>query len=154
MNLTLQPITADNREEALTLKTAPGQENYVESVEQCLKEADNLSNWRPVAIYDGSLLVGFAMYGFFPQYFPFGRVWMDRLLIDQRYQHKGYGKEAMRLLIERLRAEYHCRRIYLSIIPGNTAAASLYQGFGFRFNGRKDIHGEKIMVLTFPRRPA
>lgn len=129
MNLSLQPITAANRKEALTLKTAPGQETYVESVEQCLKEADASSCWRPVAIYDDGLLIGFAMYGFFPQYLPFGRVWMDRLLID------------------RLQTEYLCRRIYLSIIPGNTAAASLYTHYGFRFNGEKDIHGEQVMVL-------
>ena len=82
MNLSLQPITAANRKEALTLKTALGQETYVESVEQCLKEADASSCWRPVAIYDDGLLIGFAMYGFFPEYLPSGRVWMDRLLID------------------------------------------------------------------------
>ena len=58
MNLSLQPITAANRKEALTLKTAPGQETYVESVEQCLKEADASSCWRPVAIYDDGLLIG------------------------------------------------------------------------------------------------
>ena len=147
MNLSLQPITAANRKEALTLKTAPGQETYVESVEQCLKEANASSCWRPVAIYDDGLLIGFAMYGFFPEYLPSGRVWMDRLLIDQRYQHKGYGKEAMRLLIDHLQTEYHCRHIYLSIIPGNTTAASLYTHYGFRFNGEKDIHGEHVMVL-------
>ncbi len=58
-------------------------------------------------------------------------VW--RLVIDKRYQGKGYGKEAMRPALEYIRtwprgkAEY-CR---LSYEPENEVAGKLYSSFGF-----------------------
>ncbi len=147
MNLNIKPITDENRDQALALRVAAGQEGFVESVSQCLEEAARKKCWRPVGIYDGETMVGFAMYGyFFWEYFPIGRVWMDRLLIDRHCQGRGYGKAAMAALIEQLVQEYRCRKIYLSIIDGNDAAVHLYESFGFRFNGKKDIHGERIMI--------
>lgn len=147
MRLHLEPITAQNRADVLALHVAPGQEGYVETVAQCLAEADSGRSWRPVAIYDGPTLVGFAMYGFFWQYLPLGRLWLDRLLIDQRFQGQGYGKAAFAALLDRLHAEYpHRRKIYLSVIKTNLPAISLYQKFGFRFTGELDTHGEKVMV--------
>lgn len=147
MNLIIKAIGRDNRENALKLKVAEGQEGFIEDVAECLSEADRGESWRPVGIYDGDTLVGFAMYGFFKEYKPAGRVWMDRLLIDAGYQGKGYGTEAMKLLISRLSKEYGCSEIYLSVVEGNETAARLYERFGFKYTGEKDTHGEDVMVL-------
>lgn len=153
MQLHLEPVGPANREAVLALRTAPGQEGYVETVAQCLEEADHTRCWRPVAIYDGATLVGFAMYGFFWQYFPFGRLWLDRLLIDAHCQGQGYGKAAFTALLDRLAHEYPRRRkIYLSVIEANAPAISLYQKFGFHFTGELDTHGEKVMVRKRPTR--
>ena len=93
------------------------------------------------------------MYGKFPlESFPFGRVWLDRLLIAGEHQGRGYGKAALAGLIQRLREEYRCKKIYLSIVEGHWAAAELYQKFGFRFTGKRDPHGEQIMVYLCPRK--
>lgn len=147
MKLHLEPVTAVNRAAVLALAPAPGQEGFLESTADCLAEADSYFRWRPVGIYDEKVLVGFAMYGFFPQYFPFGRVWLDRLLIDRRYQGQGYGRAAMSLLLERLKEEYpHRRKTYLSVVEGNLAAEMLYRSFGFSYTGERDIHGERVMV--------
>ena len=152
MPLHLEPVTPADRQAVLALHTAPGQEGFVETVAQCLEEADHTRCWRPVAIYDGSTLIGFAMYGFFWQYFPCGRLWLDRLLIDARYQGQGYGKAALTLLLDRLAHEYPRRRkMYLSVVKANLPAICLYQKFGFHFTGELDTHGEKVMVR---RRPA
>ena len=48
-----------------------------------------------MGIYDGNVLIGFAMYGLFWEYLPFGRLWLNRFLIDRRYQSMGYGKAAL-----------------------------------------------------------
>ena len=74
------PVGAANRAQAERIAPAPGQEGFIESVRECLAEADALALWRPVCVYDGALLIGFAMYGLFPTPAP-GRLWLDRLLI-------------------------------------------------------------------------
>lgn len=152
MHLSFEPISDENREEALRLRIAREQEGFVETVAQCLKEARHCRRWRPVAIMDGHALVGFSMYGyFFWPYLPFGRLWLDRLLIDEAFQGRGYGKAALSGLVDRLSHEYRCSKIYLSVYPENLAAIRLYESYGFHFNGQKDVHGESVMVYEVPR---
>ena len=102
MKIRLEPVTVASRAAVERLETAPGQEGFVESVAECLAEADRRRCWRPVGVYDGDALIGFAMYGFFWEYLPFGRLWLDRLLIDRRFQGRGYGRAALAALLERL----------------------------------------------------
>lgn len=152
LELHFEPVTETNRETVLKLGILPGQKPYIETVAQCLSEADENEIWRPVGIYHGDLLVGFAMYGFFlEEYPPEGRLWLDRLLIDARYQGRGYGREALIGLLERLSREYPGRDVYLSVIKGNDVAVHLYEQFGFRFIGEKDIHGEDVMARAGER---
>ena len=82
MQLRLEPVTQENRLAVLGLRAGTGQEGFVETVSACLDEAAQRADWRPMAIYDGTAVVGFAMYGYFWEYPPAGRVWLDRLLID------------------------------------------------------------------------
>ncbi|MDE6880718.1 MAG: GNAT family N-acetyltransferase [Oscillospiraceae bacterium] len=146
MEIHFAAVTPENRERILALQILPEQREYIETVDQCLAEAGCVHNWRPVGIYNGELLVGFAMYGyFFWEYLPCGRLWLDRFLIDRHYQGQGYGKEALDRLLKRLTEEYSAKDIYLSVIQGNEAAIRLYQSFGFRFTGEKDTHGEDVM---------
>lgn len=146
MSLRFEPVTEANRADVLALSVAPGQEGYVETVAQCLDEARQSRAWRPVGIYDDDTPVGFAMYGFFWQYLPLGRLWLDRLLIDGHFQGQGYGKAALAGLLARLEAQYPRRRkIYLSVYNGNAPAIHLYRQFGFQFTGELDTHGEKVM---------
>ena len=119
MKLHYEAVTDALRQDVLSLRTAKGQEGYIEPVSQCLEEACDDCRWRPVAIYDKDDIVGFAMYGYFlPEYPPYERLRLDRLLIDARCQRKGYGK----------------------------ATISLYEQFGFAFSGERDTKGEYVMV--------
>lgn len=142
MNIRIESITEKNENEVLQLETAEGQEGFVESVEECLAESRVWRQWKPVAIYDDTQMVGFAMYGYL-----LGRVWFDRLLIDQRFQGRGYGRKAVEALLLRIHKEYPQQsQIYLSVVEGNDQAAKLYQDFGFAFNGERDTKGEHVMV--------
>ena len=145
MKVEFRPVTEENREDVLTLRVAENQKGFIESVEQCLKEAGEWDCWRPVGIYVDGCLVGFSMYCLWASE---KRVWMDRLLIDERYQGRGYGTRCFPLLLERIKKEYSCSKIYLSIVEENERAAAFYQKFGFRFNGESDVHGEKVMELS------
>lgn len=146
MNIIFKPVTAENREDVLQLNIAGSQKGFVETVKQCLEEAQEWACWRPVGIYIDGRLVGFAMYCLWEEKETESRVWMDRLLIDERYQGKGYGKACLPVLLDKIQEEYGCDRIYLSVVKENQAAIHLYQEFGFQFNGELDIHGEMVMV--------
>ena len=147
MPLRFVPITEENRREVENLQLFPEQRSYIESVPECLAEAEQTREWRTVGIYDGPTVVGFAMYGCFAQPEPEGQLWLDRLLIDRRFQGRGYGRAALAALLERLEREYHKKRIYLSVVEANRPAAALYESFGFRFTGERDTHGERVMCL-------
>ncbi len=143
-------VNQDNRKEIENLAVFSEQVEFIESVSECLQEADELELWRPVGIYDGDTLVGFAMYGYFPEPAP-GQLWLDRLLIDKKYQGKGYGKLAMLALLGRLRTEYGSDKVFLSVYENNPHAIKLYQQIGFSFNGKYDTKGESIMEYYFTK---
>ncbi len=84
------------------------------------------------------------MYGYFEKE---TRLWLDRFMIDYKYQNKGYGKSSLELLISVMINEYKCNKIYLSIFKDNIEAIKLYEKFGFEFNGEFDENGELIMIL-------
>lgn len=146
LNLHFKPITKHNQAQALELQIYKSQKGFVESVSQCLAEAAQSRRWHPVGIYDGETMIGFAMYGFFLwPYLPLGKLWLDRLLIDQAHQNKGYGAAALQALVNHLTRKYHCKKIYLSVVKENIIAIQLYKRHGFRFNGQRDVHGEYVM---------
>lgn len=147
MKLTIKNINEANYEEILNLKVGKNQENFIESIGECLEEASQASNWKTVGIYDSDNAVGFAMYGLFLDEGKNGRVWLDRFLISYEHQGKGYGEVGVRLLIERLYEEYKYKKIYLSVYDNNKGAISLYKKIGFEFNGEVDTKGEKVMVI-------
>ena len=82
-------------------------------------------------VYDGDALIASPCTAFSGST-CFGRLWLDRLLIDRRFQGRGYGRAALAALLERLEREYHKKRIYLSVVEANRPAAALYESFGFR----------------------
>lgn len=136
------PVSAENREAILKMSLLKEQEHFIETIGECLEEAKQLSCWRPVGVYFENKLIGFAMYGKFED----NRVWLDRYLIDKEYQGMGHGREALKELMAKIKREYQCREIYLSLFEDNTAAKTLYEAQGFRFNGDLDTKGEKVMV--------
>ncbi|QUG41623.1 GNAT family N-acetyltransferase [Psychrobacillus sp. INOP01] len=146
MNITIHDVTQENVQNILELSVGELQVSFIESTEQCMKEAEECTNFKPVGLYTDGCLVGFAMYGLFPEETENGRVWLDRFLIDSRYQGFGYGTIMLNALIQKLVIEFSCTQIYLSVFEENKAAIHLYQKFGFHFNGEIDLKNEKIMV--------
>ncbi|GKV55927.1 spermine/spermidine acetyltransferase [Sporosarcina sp. NCCP-2222] len=135
-----------NEEEILALRIADEQEGFIESTLECLQEAEHDRRFIPVGLYMEDRAVGFAMYGMFPHAENEQRVWLDRFLIDERYQHQGLGKHFLEFLLRYLTDLYDCRQLFLSVYETNTAAIHLYKKFGFAFNGELDENGEKVMV--------
>lgn len=147
MNLNFKDVTNDNYNEVINLTVSKSQEHFIESNKACLDEASELDFWKTKAIYDDNTLIGFTMYGLFKDEGTNGRVWLDRFMIGEKHQGKGYGIESVKFLIKKLYKEYNCNKIYLSVYDDNFNAIKLYKKIGFNFNGELDINGEKVMEI-------
>lgn len=147
MDIKIMPVNNENYEDIINLEIFEYQSSFIETTKQCLKEAKELSLWKPVGIYDNNILIGFSMYGKFQNEGTKGRVWLDRFLIDKKYQNRGYARPVLIKLIKLIKSEYNCSEIYLSIYEDNIKAVHLYKNLGFNFNGELDINGEKVMIL-------
>lgn len=88
--------------------------------------------------------VGFLMTSEAPEV---GACFLWRMMIDQRHQGRGYGAEAMRLLIERLEAEGNPRVLLLTHLAGNSDAGSFYKRLGFSYTGNDSGNGDLEMAL-------
>ena len=57
------------------------------------------------------------------------RLW--KLLIDERYQHRGYGKQAVEFAKQYLIDTFNVTEIYLGVHKDNTVAIHLYESASF-----------------------
>lgn len=147
-NIYFRDIDGTNESIVKKIELKPGQEGFIETVDECLKEASKYKEWHPVAIYCYEKIIGFAMYGSFG---PNKDTWIDRIMIDKKYQGKGFGKTAMKSLIDIVSKEYEVNTIYLSIVEGNKLAYNLYKSIGFEYMNEKDANGELIFHYKIER---
>jgi diamine N-acetyltransferase len=144
----LREITMENFHECIRLSVADHQRGFVASNMYSLAEAkaDGVSN--PLAIYADGQVVGFTMYCFEPKS---GIGYIDRLMVAAEHQGRGYGRAAMKEVIERLQSTPGCRWIRTSFEPTNAVAEALYESLGFRRTGEV-TDGEIVTVLEVPER--
>ena len=142
-------VSKKNRKILYKLRVFKHQKRHIETVYESIKEARKIKCWCPIGIKIDNKYVGFAMYGLWLKEGTKGRVWLDRFMIDSRYQNKGYSKIVMPLLIEKIKNKYGYNKLYLSVYQDNIIAINFYEKLGFLFNGEKDINGELIMVKNF-----
>ena len=68
-----------------------------------------------------------------------------RLMIDAHHQGHGIGREAVRMVIDHVRAK-GLRKLEVSYVPGPGSPEAFYLGLGFRHTGRID-EGEIVLEL-------
>jgi diamine N-acetyltransferase len=149
--VTLREITDENRAAVAALRVAPGQEQFVASVEKSFADAAETPEGNPWyrAIYAGDEPVGFVMlsWNVTPQPGIRGPWFLWRLLIDERYQGRGYGRAALRLIVEVIRAE-GATELLSSYHPGDGEPWPFYEKFGFVPTGEIDEDGENVIRLA------
>ena len=132
----LREITKENLDDVLKLKVAKEQEAYVSTVSHSLSQAWVYRDTAyPFAIYGGDVLVGFVMMGFYEAKRQY-TLW--KLLIDERYQHYGYGRQTVELAKRYLIDNFGATEIYLGVHQDNATAIRLYQSAGFAATGERD----------------
>ena len=144
--VTLEKITEKTLYKCLGMKVEESQKSFVASNAFSLAEAWMYGDCaRPFLIVADGEPVGFFMGSVEPAK-PYPKYGIWRLMIDQKHQGKGYGRQGLNLAIEYLKGE-GAKEIFLSYEPENVNAAKLYESVGFVLTGEVD-DGEVVAKLT------
>ncbi|QJD83254.1 GNAT family N-acetyltransferase [Cohnella herbarum] len=144
--ITIRAINKSNWEECIQLKPSQDQESYIVSNLYSIAEAQFLSGFITKAIYFEENLVGFSMYGLDSDD---GNYWIYRFMIDGRFQGRGYGEQAMKLIINDIQTkEDRTDVILLGYKSDNASARKLYSKVGFEEQGMAPW-GEVLAKYSF-----
>lgn len=143
MSVTFKEITRENLREVLALEVAEAQRKFVASVAVSIAQAHFYPEtaWFR-AVYADDAPVGFVMLSV-----KSGEpVLILRLLIDARHQGRGYGTEAVRLIVEHVRRiRPQDKALLVSHEPTEGHPGPFYERLGFAYTGEKDPDGELMM---------
>jgi diamine N-acetyltransferase len=148
VTVSLRPIDDANREAVEALRVAPGQDEFVSSVVDSLREAADEPDGRALywAIYAGDEPVGFVMISDevgSPEYIP---QFLWKLLIDERHQRKGYGSATLDLIVDYFRRNRPGAEVLsTSAGPGDGSPIPFYERYGFENTGRV-VFGDEILL--------
>ena len=150
--VTLREVTGVNRHAALAVRVAPAQKRFVGTVAGALMDAQEIPEGKPWyrAIYVDDQPVGFVMLSWDVTPEPpriIGPWFLWKLLIDERHQRRGYGREAVRLVADIVRAN-GAAELLTSCVPGDGGPESFYRRLGFTPTGQVDENGEIILALN------
>ena len=154
----IEKINAKNIWDILKLHVSKEQESFVAPNELSIIEAyiaiAGNGHAFPFGIFEDEIPVGFLMIGYDvdesfdnPPQIAYGNYSIWRLMLDEKYQSKGYGKEALRLALDFIRT-FPCGKAeycYLSYEPENVVVKRLYSKFGFIENCEMD--DEEIVAI-------
>lgn len=138
-------IDRHNFDDVIDLKVADEQKSFVATNLYSLAQAKAYPECICLAIYDRDVPVGFTMYCLDADDSEY---WIYRLMIDEKFQSKGYGKAAMEKLTDRIKEDKEHHKIYLSFEPENDLAKKLYEKLGFEADGRV-IDGEVVYKMEY-----
>ncbi len=152
--VTLRKIDRSNWREAIELRVAPGQEIFVSTPVRSLAAAlvrqyGDHFEYVPMGIYDGDRMVGYV--SLLCDARTSDNYWIDDILIDARWQGRGYGRAAVTETVRFILGAYpRCEAVRLSCHRMNTRAASLYMSLGFRPTGELGADGQPQYALSSP----
>lgn len=144
--VSLRPLTESNRQEVEALRVAPGQEEFVSSVADSLREAADHPDAHAIcwAVYSEDTPVGFVMIADevdSPEYIPH---YLWKLLIDERYQRQGFGTATLDLIVEYFRGRPAVEALNTSAGQGDGSPIAFYERYGFERTG--EVHFGEVML--------
>ena len=140
MNITFRKIDQNNFNEVISLKV----EKYCASNLYSLEQAKIYPHEITLAIYNDDIPVGFIMYGKEPR--DNHEYWIDRFMIDEKYQKNGFGEQALKMIIDTIKQDKTHNKIKVSTNPENMVARKLYAKLGFYETGEfQDDEVEMIL---------
>jgi SAM-dependent methyltransferase/GNAT superfamily N-acetyltransferase len=141
--VTLREVDQHNVRDVCDLKVSPAQETHVAPNGVTIAESAYEPNAWLRAIYADKEpvgLLGLVADTETPEY------WLARFMIAGAHQGRGYGREAMALLLEHVRGLPGARELQTSCVPDDDGPLGFYRGLGFEQTG--DVHdGELVLRL-------
>lgn len=140
----LKEVTAENLDEVLRLEVRDDQKSFVSSPAVSLAQAYVYHETAfPFAVYYDQQLIGFIMMGYYEEKHYY-TLW--KLLIDQKYQNRGYGRKALEMGIALLKDQFQTKEIYTGVTPSNRIAKKLYASVGFVATGNIENNMEEMRL--------
>ena len=144
--VTLREVTKDTVRSIMRLKVAANQTHFVAdnavSIAQAYFQRENA--WFR-AVYADETPVGFLMLYDDPNDKPDKpEYFLWRFMIDARYQGHGFGKRAIKLLIEHVKTRPGATELGVSCVPGEGSPCPFYEKLGFVYTGEED-DGELVL---------
>jgi diamine N-acetyltransferase len=153
-------VTEDDYQAVMGLRRGPGQERYLGSMISHFEDAiaDARACPRYWSVHDGDQLVGFVMIS---DNIPaetlaadddiVGPYYLWRLLIDHRFQRRGYGAATIDAVVRYLRTRPNAAALLTSCKSGDGSPQPFYLHYGFTKTGEMKW-GEDILVLDLSER--
>jgi diamine N-acetyltransferase len=149
-------VSEDDVQAVMGLRRGPGQERYlgrmISHFEDAIADAKACS--RMWSVHDGDELVGFVMIS---DNIPaetlaadddmVGPYFLWRLLIDARFQKRGFGAATIDAVVEYLRGRPGADTLWTSAAPGDGSPQAFYLRYGFVKSGDVKWGGEELMYL-------
>jgi len=152
-------LSSADRAAVMGLRRGPGQDRYLNSMEEIFAEADAEPRAMPRAwaAHDAETgaLVGFAMISDnIPQPIDddlIGPYYLWKLLIDHRFQRHGYGAATLDAIAGFLATRPDADVLYTSCGDGPGSPRRFYLRYGFTDTGRV-MWGENVLALALEPR--
>ncbi|MBN2113647.1 MAG: GNAT family N-acetyltransferase [Acidimicrobiia bacterium] len=141
--VTLREVTRDTVRAVCRLQVAAGQEGFVAPNAVSIAEAHFQPKAWFRAIYADEEMVGFVMLYEDPDQAEY---YLWRLMVSGEHQRRGYGQQALGLVVDRLRTLPGARELLTSCVPGEGGPRPFYERLGFTATGEVD-DGEEVLRL-------
>ena len=145
----LRPLTEENRPALEALRVATAQRAFVSSVTDSLAEAERYADANPLVfgLYDRETPVGFVMIADEVDDPDYIAHFLWKLLIDERFQRRGFGTAALDLVAAYFRSK-GVPTMWTSAGEGEGSPIPFYERYGFVRDGvHEDDDGSREIML-------
>jgi diamine N-acetyltransferase len=147
-------VRSEDRAAVMSLRRGPGQDQYLDSMEDIFAAADDEQRAmpHPWAVHDAGsgALVGFVMISDnIPQPTEedlIGPYYLWKLLIDESFQGRGYGAATLDAVVNYLQTRPGADVLYTSCADSLGSPRGFYLRYGFSDTGRV-MWGENVLEL-------
>jgi diamine N-acetyltransferase len=145
----LRPLTDENRPALEALRVTTAQRAFVSSVTDSLAEAERYADANPLVfgLYDRETPVGFVMIADEVDDPDYIAHFLWKLLIDERFQRRGFGTAALNLVAAYFRSK-GVPTMWTSAGEGEGSPIPFYERYGFVHDGvnEEDDGSREIML--------